>query len=247
MSYIIDILVDGRPVKKIKHDHKTYLPLSLGQEYQIRIYNQSAKRICAVPSVDGLSVLNAKEATYDSPGYVIPAWQTSTIEGWRLNEEKVAAFYAAEKPDGYAEKLGKGGNTGVIGCIIYPEKYVSKNLYQEDKWVKRPSPFKYKNKTCSYNEPLAREVPTAGGIKTSCLELDDDSSVRYMSSCSVSTGYGREKESRAVITDFTRDAAYKEKIVLYYDSPEVLREKGILVDLPDPFPAEVKEYWCPKP
>jgi hypothetical protein len=57
----LDILVDGRPLPTIHHAGKTYLPVPrLGEEYQIRVWNHDPRRVAAVGSVDGLSVITGR-------------------------------------------------------------------------------------------------------------------------------------------------------------------------------------------
>jgi hypothetical protein len=116
------ILVDGKPAPTIEHLGKTWLPIPrMGAEYRIRVVNSGSRRIAAVVSVDGLSVINGKPASESSPGYLVDAYGSITIDGWRRNLEKVAAFRFVERDDSYAWRMGHPDNIGVIGLVAIEE------------------------------------------------------------------------------------------------------------------------------
>ena len=56
-TYNVDILVNDKPIRKFPHDGKLFVEARDGQEYSIRIKNNSHSRILAITSVDGLDVL----------------------------------------------------------------------------------------------------------------------------------------------------------------------------------------------
>src|SRR5690349_890101 len=63
MQVGMDILVNGKPVAAVYWKDKTYLPVpSVGTPYQIRVWNHGPKRVAAVVSVDGLSVISGLPA-----------------------------------------------------------------------------------------------------------------------------------------------------------------------------------------
>ena len=61
-NYTVDILVNDKPVRKFPFNDKLFVEARKGQEYSIRIKNNSWQRILAVASVDGLDVLTGKLA-----------------------------------------------------------------------------------------------------------------------------------------------------------------------------------------
>ena len=123
-NYSVDILVNDKPIRKYPFNDKLFVEARSGQEYSIRIKNNTWQRILAVTSIDGLDALNGKPATEDGNGYVINGYGSLNLEGFRVSNEKVAKFlfdykggsYAASKEDG-SEK-----NVGVIGVRIFTEK-----------------------------------------------------------------------------------------------------------------------------
>ncbi len=128
-NYELDILINGKSVKEyikgdgISADSQLYIEGREGTDFSLRIRNNSSKRILAIPSVDGLSVMNGKEASYDSSGYIINSHDSLTIDGWRMSNSEVAKFYFSKQGESYAAKMDKDGNIGVIGLVIFDEKF----------------------------------------------------------------------------------------------------------------------------
>jgi hypothetical protein len=135
----LEILVDGQPVRTIQHDGKTYLPVArLGTEYQIRVWNYGPRRIAAMVSVDGLSVINGKPASESQPGYLVEPNSSILIKGWRRNLDMVAAFSFEERGKSYAAQVGRPENIGVIGLIAVEEEMVRPRLAIEEKAAPAP-------------------------------------------------------------------------------------------------------------
>ena len=70
MSVSLEVVSDGRTMSTIQHGDRTYLPVPCwGEEYSLRITNNGPRRIAAVVSVDGLSVITGKPASEGDAGY----------------------------------------------------------------------------------------------------------------------------------------------------------------------------------
>jgi hypothetical protein len=122
MQVGLEILVDGRPLRTVQHAGRTYLPVSrYGVEYEIRVWNHGPRRIAAIVSVDGLSVLNGQPASESQPGYLVDARGSVLIKGWRQSMDRVAAFSFEERANSYASRVGRPENIGVIGLIAIEE------------------------------------------------------------------------------------------------------------------------------
>jgi hypothetical protein len=118
----MEILVDGRPLPTVRHAGKLYLPVPwVGAEYEIRVWNYGPLRVAAVVSVDGLSVVNGRPASEDSPGYLVAPYSSVVIKGWRRNLDAVAAFRFVGRDESYAGKTGRPENIGVIGLVAIEE------------------------------------------------------------------------------------------------------------------------------
>jgi hypothetical protein len=123
MRVNLDVLVDGKPVRLISHKGKLYLPVSrMGCEYEIRVNNQGSRRIAAVVSVDGISVIKGDVASEKSAGYLVDPCDNVVIKGWRRDKDTVAAFTFEDRENSYAYKTGHRDNIGVIGLVAFEEQ-----------------------------------------------------------------------------------------------------------------------------
>jgi hypothetical protein len=159
MHVSMDILVDGRALATVAHAGKTYLPVrELGTEYEIRIWNHGPRRVVAVVSVDGLSVINGKPASENHPGYIVAPYSHILIKGWRRSTEAVAAFRFVERDKSYAGLIGKPENIGVIGLIAIEELVPPPGSELERKGSTIPSGKALRGKVGSIGTEYGREI-----------------------------------------------------------------------------------------
>jgi hypothetical protein len=93
-----------------------------GQRYNVRIHNRSGRRIEAVVSVDGRDVLTGQPGDFKHQrGYIVPAYSSVVIDGFRQSLDSVAAFRFTAPGDSYSSRMGTPENVGVIGAAIFPE------------------------------------------------------------------------------------------------------------------------------
>ena len=122
-NFEFEIMVHGSPAKEYYHDGKYYIEGKEGSRFSLRMRNSSSHRALFVPTVDGMSIMNGKQASYKSQGYVINAYDSLTIDGWRTSDKNVAEFFFSSPKESYASKTNKTtGNLGVIGCAVFKEK-----------------------------------------------------------------------------------------------------------------------------
>jgi len=122
MRVSLEVLVDNQPVPTISHLGKTYLPVpKLGVEYAIRVTNHGPRRVVAMISVDGLSVISGQPASENQAGYVVSPKGQIVIKGWRRDMTTVAAFSFLERDKSYAALMGRPENVGVIGLVAIEE------------------------------------------------------------------------------------------------------------------------------
>lgn len=122
----VEIIQGGQVLRSYTHEGQQFVEAPPTGEYQIRITNRGGRRRLAVISVDGINVIDASNAGFDGPGYVLTGWQAVTIPGWRRSDATVANFaFNPNEGESYAEQTGRGKkNTGVIGIAVFDEKYV---------------------------------------------------------------------------------------------------------------------------
>jgi hypothetical protein len=117
-------------------DRQTYVEGREGSNFTLRLRNSNAFRVLAIPSVDGLSVLDGKPAGETSPGYILEANETLDIPGWVVDEGTAAKFFfSGLKADGgdesYAAASGNDTrNKGWIGLKVFRELAVYSNAYR---------------------------------------------------------------------------------------------------------------------
>jgi hypothetical protein len=103
----------------------TFVEGRRGQKFTLKLRNDAAQRVMAVISIDGLSVLDGEPCTDRSRGYVIPAYSTVEIEGWRTSLSKIHEFTFEPKEQSYAKgsETNSAQNCGVIAAKFFSEKW----------------------------------------------------------------------------------------------------------------------------
>lgn len=158
MRVNMEILVDGKPFPIILYAGKTYLPVSrVGAEYTIRVWNHGPRRVAAIVSVDGLSVINGKPASENQPGYLVAPYSNIVINGWRRNLDTVAAFAFVDRNKSYANLVGKAENIGVIGLVAI-EEFVSEPFPALEKRDSAPSSKRVLGYSGSIGTEYGREI-----------------------------------------------------------------------------------------
>ena len=115
-----------------------------GQSYQLKYENNTAKTFEIVASVDGVDVINGREASRSNSGYVLNPHESLKIEGFRKSNSAVASFTFSKPEDSYAANSDHGSiqNAGVIGTVIYAlEAPESDDAKPVNKYAPPPNAF----------------------------------------------------------------------------------------------------------
>jgi hypothetical protein len=127
-------LFGGGLVVRVTDDQKNVLPGFIadgrpcavgaeGSRYAIQIENRTDFSFEIVTSVDGLSVIDGRPASFESRGYVLRPRRDLWIEGFRTSDRNVAAFRFGKVSQAYSVQMGHGdSNVGVIGVAAFEEK-----------------------------------------------------------------------------------------------------------------------------
>jgi len=67
-------------------------------------------------------VLDGRDASPDKRGYLISAYSSVVIDGFRRSEAEVAAFRLGDVAHSYAASQGNARNVGVIGFAAFAER-----------------------------------------------------------------------------------------------------------------------------
>jgi hypothetical protein len=111
------------PLATYERDGRSYVLGVTGERYAVIVSNPTPRRVEAVLSIDGLDAIDGKPADYvHKRGYILPAYGSATIEGFRTSLEQVATFRFSSVADSYAGRLGQARDVGVIGVAFFPER-----------------------------------------------------------------------------------------------------------------------------
>jgi len=122
-SFELQVVVNDRPVREYGLQGKTYVEGKLSSRFTLKFRNNTAQRVLAVPSVDGLSAVDGQPATGASKGYIIPAYSAGEIKGWKTNLRETADFVFADRSgSSYAAQTAGSQNCGVIAVKVFAEK-----------------------------------------------------------------------------------------------------------------------------
>lgn len=264
-NFEVQILVNGHPVKEYFKDGKVFIEGKMDSKYAIKIKNNSYRRILAVPTVDGLSVIDGKLGSFDSRGYIIDGYSSETIYGWRKDGDTVASFYFSNIDDSYAEKSDKGGYQGVIGVAIFYEKEsggwsnVSTTYYPPKKivnpWNPWDAPMITWGKSSTFIYDGTKTWPSSGQSCSStmdnkmlcCSKVDNSGDEK---SGKLATGWGSDKISRVESVAFQKEDEVASVFEIFYNDRSGLEKMGINFDdkpsyigAPTAFPGE----YCQPP
>jgi hypothetical protein len=125
MNCSLQVIVNGRELRKVEKNGKTYVVvpdacIAQRQSFSLRINTANRGRTEAVVSVDGLDVISGKPASCQSRGYVFR--DDLELKGWRTDTQAVAAFEFTARAASYAAAMTEGTpQVGVIGVVLYSE------------------------------------------------------------------------------------------------------------------------------
>ena len=229
----------GRTLPLYEHEGRLYVAGEPRHHYEVRVRNSSAARVLAVTSVDGVNVITGQTAAQEQSGYVLSAYDSVRIEGWRKSLDEVATFYFTKLADSYAARTGRPNDVGVIGVALFRE-------YQPPRrWPCCPG------RIPQQSGAVVPEPGPAADDELAKRERDDSSREAQgnesgRSESKLGTGHGERESSPAQYVDFRRASATPdETIVIYYDSRRNLVAQGVLPQKerpwmadrrPDPFP-----------
>lgn len=112
----------GRPFSALCASGRVVSTGEPGERYSLTIENRTGQRYEVVATVDGLDVLDGEDGSYGKRGYLINAYSSVEIDGFRRSEAEVAAFRLGDVGRSYAASKGKARNVGVIGFALFSER-----------------------------------------------------------------------------------------------------------------------------
>ncbi len=235
---------ENRVLPVYQHGGKYYVAGKPGNEYQIKIRNQSGLDLLAITSVDGVNVLSGETASWNQRGYIFTAGDGYDIMGWRKSTEQVAAFYFTSLSDSYAARTGRPDNVGVIGVALFRRKDTPPTGYALPRNYSAPAPMPERMEQKSADAPAPAPAPLPSVITQSAPAGESaramPDSAPLMKEKSLGTGHGRNIESSMRLVNFERASTSPDEVItIYYDSYRNLAARGVVPVEPlaaNPFP-----------
>lgn len=223
----------GGSLPVYQHRGRRYVEGQPGNEYAIRIRNCTGERLLAVLSVDGVNVLSGETASPDQSGYVIEPGGYVTVQGWRKDLERTAAFYFTDPADSYAGRTGRPQDLGIIGVALFRERPAVR-----DHWYGR-------GRRSLYPAAGGRSEADASGAQAESRAAEAMPAPAAQQP-SLGTGHGRGEYSPVYEVEFERASTRPDEVVaIRYETREALRAMGVLRTPrygrhdPDPFPGKM--------
>lgn len=188
------------------HRGQQWVPGQPGRAYQVRLTNQSDRRVMVVLSIDGVNAVTGQTAASNQTGYVLDPWQSAEIDGWRKSMEESARFVFTDLPDSYAARTGRPDNVGVVGIAVFAER-VNRPVYSA------PMPQSTRSSAAgAANEAMADATPAPSEPQQR-----------------IGTGHGERQWSPVASTEFVRASHRPIQLTeLRYDDENGLRAAGVL-------------------
>jgi hypothetical protein len=248
--------LDGSPLPTFRHADSTYVLGEPGDRYNIRVDNPTAERVEVVVTVDGRDAISGEVGDYVTQrGYLVEAWGSVSIEGFRRSLDEIAAFRFAPRAESYSALRGTPQHTGVVGVAVFPEKPRAKQpvarprrRYTYDEERRAPS-----SRADGYGSGKSAGAPAPAEPPRASAELrerwsGDDAPRKSKGASNIGTEYGESRSSSVVEVAFERRQPTHPSALLSvrYDDYDGLVARGVDVSSlsyayryeaePDPFP-----------
>lgn len=254
---LVDVTVidrdTGATLPAHRHDGKFFIAGTPGHRYAVRLYNHSNARVLTVLSVDGVNAITGQTADPQQSGYVLEAYQSTEVDGWRKDMSEIAQFNFTAIDNSYAARTGRPDNVGVIGVAVFREKLPDRR--ERDDRISMPDaaraqPYPSEAGAAAPSAPPASNASEAVRSKDAPVgtsreygALAESRTVPKPAERALGTGHGARESSYASYTTFERASAGPDEVdSIWYDSYRNLVARGVIAQSrpiaiePQPFP-----------
>jgi hypothetical protein len=234
------------------HDGKLYIAGAPGHRYAVRIVNRTGARVMTVLSVDGVNAITGQTADTYQSGYVLDAYQSTEVDGWRKNMNEIAQFNFTALENSYAARTGRPSNVGVIGVAVFREKQQPVWRERDEKIASREAaPAQPAADAAAASPPVSATGTTAQAAKSMSAPAGAARADNALAEArpmpkpeeSLGTGHGARESSHASYTTFERESSRPNELVsVWYDSYRNLVARGVI---PTPHPIAVEPQPFP--
>lgn len=227
----------GTPLQTYAHDGKFYVAGTPGHRYAVHLTNLTGMRVLAVLSVDGVNAISGETASPDQSGYVLDAYQSTDVAGWRKSMTEIAQFNFTNLSNSYAARTGRPDNVGVIGVAVFREKPL---FWREGRIAEAPLADRYPP------APAMRSAQDSGAARAKSEAAPAMAQAMRPIPApqeSLGTGHGAREHSDVRYTQFVRASTNPDEVdAIWYDSYRNLVAQGVIPQprpiarQPQPFP-----------
>lgn len=235
------VTANGNKITEFTKDGRTFVEGRKGSEYKIKVTNHSNTRIKVIISVDGLDIVTGKRATPNSGGYLIKAYDTETLEGWRISDDQVRKFFFTTGKQSYNNKTSNDtNNIGVIGVMAYKEIIPITNSHSilDANRIYQPNNFWGSISDTHVTNTILGSTAALNAMSCSVR------SATPKSIASVGTGMGEVKESKVTTVQAKFENSPFAVMEIFYKTRKELEAMGIKVTQPKekPLPSAFAGY-----
>jgi hypothetical protein len=220
---------------------KLYVAGTPGHRYAVRMTNRSGGRVLAVLSVDGVNAVSGETADTNQAGYVLDAWESTEIAGWRKSLDEIAQFNFTALPESYAAQTGRPANVGVIGVAVFTERAPA---WRERDEIAREKSMPPPPVAPAPAQAESRADSSVGGATPSTAQAPKRAREERLG-----TGHGEREYARVDTTTFQRASRRPaETVAIWYDSYRNLVAQGVIRTAPRPHePQPFPNAFVPDP
>lgn len=228
----------GASLPAFMHLGSLYVAGTEGQHYGLRLTNNSRERVEVVVTVDGRDVVSGELGNYKRQrGYVLEAYSTIVVDGFRQSLDHVASFQFTGIENSYSALRGTPENVGVIGVAVFTESRRSARRHRKQKEAAVTPPPVYEP---YYRGAEQRRAPSAfpqsgeaGGDYAVDEAAPEAATNRDFTPRAeprrLGTGYGATQQSSVQEVAFKRHRKRRPDafVTVYYDSLSGLQARGV--------------------
>lgn len=195
---------------------RAYVEAVKGEQYGIRIRNNTGQRIGVVVAVDGRNIISGGKSylKHRERMYILGPYETATYDGWRTARDTVNRFYFTEPGDSYAGAFGDHSAMGVVAVAVYREKNVPppRTDYHREK------------ERAGREDRSGARMPPPGAPAEEARDMRAPGKAGELAG----TGFGDERYSPSIRVRFTPESRAAERHFLKYEWRDTLCRKGIV-------------------
>lgn len=239
-------LVDGqgRALRTFHHHGSTFVLGDMGRRYAIELTNHGARRVEVVVSVDGRDVVNGRRsAGAGDRGYIVPAFGSTVIQGFRTSMAEVAAFRFTTPGDSFAGRHGRAMNVGIIRAMVFTER--EQQMVRPRPMTKAKRPGEARGGASGSPPPAPKATSPSGAAGRSQADRARGTSRRPRAN-NLGTQFGETTMSRVQEVSFIRALPMRasQTLMIRYDDATGLQARGIeLFSAPPPRPVVGAGGW----